>query len=60
MIGWPELLIGLVLWIVPVVLAAWISARKGYHPAVWTILAIFFTYVILIVVLVLPSRTQTA
>ena len=59
-IGFPEMLIGLVLWIVPVVLSAWLAAKKGYNPAVWTILAIFFTYIILIVVLVLPRQTRTA
>ena len=59
-IGLPELLFGLVLWIVPVVLTAWLAAKKGYSPAVWTILAILFTWIALIIVLVLPSRARTA
>jgi hypothetical protein len=59
-IGLPELLFGLVLWIVPVVLTAWLAAKKGYSPAVWTILAIFITWIALIIVLVLPSRVRTA
>ena len=58
-IGLPELLFGLVLWIVPVVLTAWLAARKGYNPAVWTIIAVFITYVALIIVLVLPRRSQS-
>ena len=59
-IGLPEMLIGLVLWIVPVVLTAWLAAKKGYSPAVWTIIAIFITWIALIIVLVLPSRARTA
>ena len=59
-IGLPELLFGLVLWIVPVVLTAWLAAKKGYSPAVWTIIAIFITWIALIIVLVLPRRSQTA
>ena len=52
-----ELLIGLVLWIVPVVFTAWLAAKKGYSPAVWTILAILLTWIALLIVLVLPRRT---
>jgi hypothetical protein len=59
-IGLPEMLFGLVLWIVPVVLTAWLAAKKGYGPAVWTIIAIFITWIALIIVLVLPNRTRTA
>jgi len=59
-IGFPELLMMLVLWIVPVVLTAWLAAKKGYSPAVWTIIAIFITWVALIIVLVLPRRAQAA
>ena len=58
MIGLPELLIIVVFWIVFVVLTAWLAAKKGYSPAVWTIIAIFFPLIALIVVLVLPRRSQ--
>jgi hypothetical protein len=59
-IGPFELLMMVVLWIVPVVLTAWLAAKKGYSPAVWTIPAIFITWIALIIVLVLPRRAQTA
>jgi len=52
------MLFGLVFWIVPVILTAWLAAKKGYSPAVWTIIAIFITYIALIIVLVLPRRSQ--
>ena len=57
-IGIPEALFGIVFWIVFVVLTAWLAAKKGYNPAVWTIIAIFFTLIAFIVVLVLPRRSQ--
>jgi len=55
-IGAPELLIILVLWIVPVVVTAWLAAKKGYSAAVWAILGFFFTWIALIIVLVLPQH----
>ena len=57
-IGVPELLFGVVFWIVFVVLTAWLAAKKGYGPALWTIIAIFFPFIAFIVVLVLPRRSQ--
>ncbi len=57
-IGAPELLFGVVFWIVFVALTAWLAAKKGYNPALWTIIAIFFPLIALIVVLVLPRRAQ--
>jgi len=57
-IGAPELLFGLVFLIVFVVLTAWLAAKKGYSPAIWTIIAIFFPLIALIVMLVLPRRSQ--
>ena len=59
-IGFPELVIGAVMWVGFVVLTAWLAAKKGYSPAVWTVLAIFFTWIALIVMLVLPRRSQPA
>ena len=59
-IGLPELLILLVLWVGSIVLTAWLAARKGYSPALWTVIAVFFTLVALVVMLVLPSRTRAA
>ncbi len=56
-IGLPELLIGGVIWAGFVVLTAWLAAKKGYSPAVWTVLAVFFTWITLIIVLVLPRRS---
>jgi len=58
MIGAPELLFGIVFWVIFVVLTAWLAAKKGYSPAVWTVIAIFFTLIALIVMLVLPRRSQ--
>ena len=55
-IGAPELLFGMVIWVVFVVLTAWLAAKKGYSPVLWTVLAIFFTWIALIIVLVLPRR----
>jgi len=51
------MLIGLVLWVGIVVFTAWLAAKKGYSPAVWTILAILLTWIALLIVLVLPRRT---
>ncbi|OPZ42934.1 MAG: hypothetical protein BWY94_01994 [Actinobacteria bacterium ADurb.BinA094] len=56
-IGALELLIGLVLWVGIVVFTARLAAKKGYSPAVWTILAILLTWIALLIVLVLPRRT---
>ena len=58
-IGAPELLFGMVIWAAFVVLTAWLAAKKGYSPVLWTVLAIFFTWIALIIVLVLPRRSQT-
>jgi hypothetical protein len=58
--GFVELTILSVFWIVFVVLTAWLAAKKGYSPAVWTIIAIFFTLIAFIVVLVLPRRSPVA
>ena len=57
-LGAPELLFGLVIWVGLVVLTAWLAAKKGYSPALWSIIAIFFPLIAFIVVLVLPRRSQ--
>jgi hypothetical protein len=57
-IGPVELLIIMVLWVIPVVLTAWLAAKKGYSAAVWTVLGILFTWIALIIVLVLPDRVR--
>ncbi len=59
-IGLPEVLFGVVFWIVLVVLTAWLAAKKGYGPALWTVIAIFFPLIAFIVVLVLPRRSPAA
>jgi len=59
-IGLPETIILLVIWVGLVVLTAWLAAKKGYGPALWTIIAIFFPLIAPIVVLVLPRRSQAA
>ena len=52
------LLLILVLEVVPVVLTGWLIAKKGYEPVwLWVVLAVFFTWVILIVALILPRRS---
>jgi hypothetical protein len=52
-----ELLTILVLEVLAVVLTGWLIAKKGYEPVwLWVLLAIFFSWIILIVALVLPSR----
>ena len=56
--GWPELTILFVIWVGLVALTAWLAAKKGYSPAVWTIIAIFFTLIAFIVMLVLPRRSR--
>jgi hypothetical protein len=60
MLGLPEIIILLVIWVGLVALTAWLAAKKGYGPAPWTIIAIFFPLIALIVVLVLPRRPQAA
>ena len=59
-IGLPEMIILLVIWVGLVVLTAWLAAKKGYGPAFWTIIAIFFPLIAFIVVLVLPRRSRVA
>lgn len=56
--GAPELLILAVIWIVSVVITAWLAAKKGYSAAVWAVLGFFFTWVALIIVLVLPQHRE--
>jgi hypothetical protein len=58
-IGFLELLIGAAIWVGIVVLTAWLAAKKGYSPVLWTVLAIFFTWITLVIVLVLPNKAQT-
>ena len=56
-LGLPELLIILVLEVVPVVLTGWLVGKKGYGPVwLWVLLALFFSWIILIVALILPTR----
>jgi hypothetical protein len=57
-IGAPELLIIILIEAVFVGLVAWLAAKKGYSAVVWGILAFFFSWIALIIVLVLPSRVQ--
>jgi len=42
--------IGIILWTVS------IARRKGHSPALWGILAFFFSLIALIIVAILPSR----
>jgi hypothetical protein len=58
--GFPEIAILFVAWVGLVALAVWLAAKKGYSPALWTVPAIFFPLIVLIVVLVLPGRSQAA
>jgi len=52
-----HMLIILVLEVVPVVLAGWLIAKKGYEPVwLWVLLALFFSWVILLVAAILPTR----
>ena len=52
-----HMLIILVLEVVPVVLAGWLIAKKGYEPVwLWVLLALFFSWVILLVAAILPAR----
>ena len=60
MLGFPAIVILFVIWVGLVVLTAWLAAKKGYGPALWTIIAIFFPLIAFIVVLVLPRRSQAA
>ena len=56
-IGPLEILIILVLELVPVVLTGWLIAKKGYEPVwLWVVLALFFSWVILLVALILPRH----
>lgn len=56
-IGAFELLFMLVLYLVPMVLAVVFAARKGLEPLwLWVILAILFSWIILIVTLIVPTR----
>lgn len=57
-LGAAELLIIAVIWIVPAVIVAWLAAKKGYSAAVWAVLGLFFTWVALIIVLVLPQHRE--
>ena len=52
-------LIGFVLWIVIMVWIYNIAKRKGRHAVGWLILGFFFSFLTLIVLLLLPSKTTT-
>ena len=52
-------LIGLALWIVIMVWIYNIAKRKGRHAVGWLILGFFFSFLTLIVLLLLPSKTTT-
>lgn len=56
-IGVTELLIILAFVIVPIVLADWLAAKKGYEPVwLWVLLALFFSWITIIALAALPSR----
>ncbi len=59
-IGAPELLILLVIEVLFVWLVAWLAGRKGYSPLLWAILGFFFSWIALIIVLVLPPRAAAS
>ena len=57
-LGAPELLIILILEVGFIWLVAWLAAKKGYSAVVWGILAFFFSWIALVIVLVLPNRFE--
>ena len=60
-IGAFELLFALILYLVPLVLAVLLAARKGLEPLwLWVVLAILFPLVILIVTLIVPTRRASS
>jgi hypothetical protein len=52
--------IGFILWIVIMVWIYNIARRKGRHAVLWVILGFFFSFLALIVLLLLPSKRTTA
>jgi hypothetical protein len=52
--------IGFIVWILIMVWIYNIARRKGRHAVGWLILGFFFSFISLIVLLVLPSKRTTA
>jgi uncharacterized membrane protein len=51
--------IGFILWIVIMVWIYNIARRKGRHALLWVILGFFFSFIALIILLLLPSKRTT-
>lgn len=55
-------LYGVISFVVWVLIMVWIyniAKRKGRHPIGWLILGFFFTFIALIILLLLPSKRTT-
>jgi len=52
-------IIGFIIWLVILVWIYNIARRKGRHAVLWTVLGAFFSLIVLIIVLVLPSKRAT-
>ena len=52
-------IISFVVWVLIMVWIYNIAKRKGRHPIGWLILGFFFTFIALIILLLLPSKRTT-
>jgi hypothetical protein len=52
-------IIGFIIWLLILVWIYNIARRKGRHALLWTILGVFFSLIVLIIVLLLPSKRVT-
>ncbi len=49
-------ILGIVVWVVAIVATYMVAKAKGRSPVLWTILAVFFTWIVLLIVALLPAR----
>ncbi len=53
-------IVGFIIWVLIIAWTSTIAARKGRHAFGWGVLAFFFSWIALIVVALLPSKTRNA
>jgi uncharacterized membrane protein YoaK (UPF0700 family) len=49
-------LLGIIVWVVCIVGTYLIAKSKGRSAVLWTIFAVFFTWIVLLIVALLPAR----
>lgn len=53
-------ILGVMVWVAAIVATYMVAKAKGRSPVLWTILAVFFTWIVLLIVALLPVRGPRA